>query len=201
MKSVIAWLVRLITGARLCPASASNHERSRIYFANHSSHLDTLVLWAALPSESRERLRPAAAADYWGRTALHRWLATRMLNAILIERQAPSKERDPIGCMVEVLGSGSDVLIFPEGTRQLDGVMGTFKPGLFHLAKRCPNVDLVPVHLENLCRILPKGEIFPLPLIAGARIGPPISCLGESESKPDFLQRAQSAVLSLGPPT
>ncbi len=170
----------------------------RIYFANHSSHLDTLVLWAALPHECRSRLRPAAAADYWGRTKVHRWLATNVLRAVLIERHSPSRANDPIGCMAEALEAGDDILIFPEGTRQSDGVMGAFKPGLYHLTRRCPNARLIPVHLENLSRILPKGEFLPLPLIAGTRVGTTIPGLQEGESREAFLERARTAVVELG---
>ena len=173
--------------------------RPRIYFANHSSHLDTLVFWAALPAEWRDKLRPAAAADYWGKSKLRRWTSTQLLNAILIERIAPSRNHDPIADLAAALAGGDDILIFPEGTRQEDGVMRAFKPGLFHLVRRVPEAELVPVHLENLCRILPKGEFLPLPIMAAVRIGAVLPGLQPDETKPEFLQRAHDAVKALGP--
>ena len=76
-------------------------------------------------------------------------------------------------------------------------VIAPFKPGLHHLVTKCPEILLVPVFLENLSRILPKGELLPLPVMGQAVFGEPLPHPGEHESKADFLQRARQAVLEL----
>jgi hypothetical protein len=71
-----------------------------------------------------------------------------------------------------------------------------FKSGLYHLAKRRPDVELIPAYLENLNRILPKGEFLPAPLVSTLTFGSPIR-VAEGESKHEFLERARNAVVSL----
>ncbi len=78
--------------------------------------------------------------------------------------------------------------------RDFHGQVGEFKAGLYHLAKRFPGLPLVPVHLENLNRILPKGTLLPVPLIAQAHFRAPIR-LEEGEAKTDFLRRARAVLL------
>jgi len=95
----------------------------------------------------------------------------------------------------EVL-QGRQFVIFPEGTRSPTGETGTFKSGLYYLARERNDVELVPVFMENLNRILPKGSILPVPLLGGVTIGAPIR-LDADEEKSDFLARARGAVLSL----
>ena len=71
--------------------------------------------------------------------------------------------------------------------------MSPFKGGLFHLAKNRPDVEFIPVLVENLNRILPKGEIVPVPLLGSLRFGAPIK-LGSGEEKAVFLERARTAI-------
>ncbi len=194
-RDAIALLTRLITGVR-CIADPSPPGTPRIYYANHSSHLDFVVIWAALPSPFRNRVRPVAAADYWERGPIRRWLASKVFNAVLIPRGKVARDDDPIGKMGAVLEGGHDLIIFPEGTRSLDGRVAEFRPGIHALAKRYPQAELIPVYLENLNRILPKGEILMVPLIGNAIFGP--SCPGpyDGESRPAFLVRARAALLA-----
>lgn len=195
-KAPIAWLVRLITGVRLA-ADPGGPVQPRIYFANHSSHLDFVVIWAALPARLRDRARPVAAADYWLAGPVRRWLATRVFHAVLVPRGKLHRGDDPVGLMAAVLDEGNDLILFPEGTRSADGQVTDFRPGLHALACRHPDAQLVPVHLENLSRILPKGEILPLPILASARFGPPCPGPEDGETRPGFLTRARTAVLAL----
>jgi 1-acyl-sn-glycerol-3-phosphate acyltransferase len=169
-------------------------ERQRIYFANHSSHLDTLLLWAALPPHLRETTHPVAAADYWGKGAFRRHIALKVLNAVLIERAA--RTRDPLAPLHEVLARGGSLIIFPEGTRAFEKLPGPFKPGLYHLAEEHPQVELVPVFLDNLRRALPKGSLLPVPISCVARFGTPVA-LAKGEAKAAFLARAREAVVAL----
>lgn len=195
--TVLAFLVRLATGVRLL-GDLPEDGRRRVYFANHGSHLDFMVIWAALPGRQRAWTRPVAAAEYWEKGALRRWLADRVFRAVLIPRNpARMKAEDPLGKMLDALDAGADLIVFPEGTRSESGDVAPFKPGLHHLATKRPELLLVPVFLENLSRILPKGELLPLPLMGQAVFGDPLAGPTEGESKADFLARARDAVMQL----
>lgn len=171
----------------------------RIYFANHSSHLDFVVIWAALPTHLRIRTRPVAAADYWTKGVVRTYLANHVFRALLIRRDDVTRENNPLDQMVKALAAGHDLILFPEGTRSSDGRMHAFKAGLYHLARRFPEAELVPVHLENLNRILPKGEFLPAPLLGGVYFGEPICGPMEHEPKLYFLERARASVAALNP--
>lgn len=195
--TVLAFLVRLATGVRPL-ADLPEDGKRRIYFANHSSHLDFMVIWAALPGRQRAWTRPVAAAEYWEGNALRRWLAGRVFRAVLIPRNpARMKAEDPLGKMLAALEEGADLIVFPEGTRSESGEVLPFKPGLHHLATKRPDALLVPVFLENLSRILPKGELLPLPLMGQAVFGEAVPGPAEGECKAAFLERARSAVMHL----
>ena len=192
----IALLVRLITGVHLVrdygkPASP------RIYYANHSSHLDFVVIWAALPSHTRKRARPVAAADYWSRGPIRRWLAGKVFKAVLIPRGKVTRHDDPIGTMSAVIEQGGDLIIFPEGTRSQDGKVADFRSGLHALALRHPQAELIPVYLENLNHILPKGEFLMVPIMGNAVFGPPCEGPRDGETRHDFLVRARESLLAL----
>jgi 1-acyl-sn-glycerol-3-phosphate acyltransferase len=186
--------VRLIAGAQAHWQGCAPERRQRIYFANHASHLDTVVIVAALPPALRPETHPVAALDYWGASGLRRYLALTCLNAVLIDRSHHGAA-DPLTPLAELLERGQSLILFPEGTRG-SGTPGPFRSGLFHLAQRFPEVELVPVYLENLYRILPKGSLLLVPLICSVRFGTPIR-LAEGEAKAGFLERARGAVLAL----
>ncbi len=198
LRETIALAIRLVTGVRPLRESAAPGT-ARIYFANHSSHLDFVVIWAALPADSRKRTRPVAAADYWERGPVRRWLAGRVFHAVLIPRGKITRDDDPIGHMAAALDDGCDLIIFPEGTRSPDGQMAEFRAGLHALARRHPQAELIPVFLENLNRILPKGEILLVPLMGTANFGPPCEGPRAGETRHDFLVRARESVLALAP--
>jgi 1-acyl-sn-glycerol-3-phosphate acyltransferase len=194
---ILAFLVRLATGVRLLHDLPEDGKR-RVYFANHSSHLDFMVVWAALPALQRASTRPVAAAEYWEKGPLRRWLSSRVFKAVLIPRDlARMRHEDPLGKMLAALEEGADLIVFPEGTRSETGEIGPFKPGLHHLISKRPDLVLVPVFLENLSRILPKGELLPLPLMGQAVFGHPLAPPAGDESKSAFLDRARDAVLHL----
>lgn len=187
-------LARLLSGVHTRWLGCGPTRGGRVYFSNHTSHLDFLVIWSSLPPELRRRTRPVAAGDYWGKGLLRRYLARNVFNAVLIDRNRIS--RDLIGRLAEVLESGDSLIIFPEGTRNVNGGILPFKSGLFHLARRCPDVEFVPVYLENLDRILPKGEIVPIPLSSSATFGCPIRLQG-GEKRERFLERSRLSLETL----
>ena len=272
-------IVRLLTGAQArwygCPPKAEQ----RIYFANHQSHADLVMIWAALPEELRSITRPIAARDYWANTPFKRWITTEVFNAVYVERSAttpaaptpataeapppavtaqpperiePSMEPllpvappavevsveavnemqgvldlpapppppppapaapppvaepeppaadappapDPLAPLVDALRSGDSIIIFPEGTRGHTGEPQKFKSGLYTLATMFPEVVLVPAWIDNVQRVMPKGEIVPVPILCSVTFGAPIRVEEDEERRP-FLDRARAAVIAL----
>lgn len=263
-------VVRLLTGAQArwwgCPPKAEQ----RIYFANHQSHIDLVMIWAALPQELRSITRPIAARDYWTNSPLKRWITTEVFNAIYVERggsaplpvdlstpplapapttnatreriepsfdatpspaaaaiqpadptqaqlpletgasaaaaQAlPEAERLtpgtpeamlPLQPLIDALQSGDSIIIFPEGTRGHTGEPQKFKSGLYTLATMFPEVVLVPAWIDNVQRVMPKGEVVPVPILCSVTFGAPIKVEDGEERRP-FLDRAREAVIAL----
>jgi 1-acyl-sn-glycerol-3-phosphate acyltransferase len=277
LAKLVGWLllgvVRLLTGAQArwygCPPKAEQ----RIYFANHQSHADLVMIWAALPEELRSITRPIAARDYWANTPVKRWITTEVFNAVYVERQAaagspsapvvpvaaetpvqtveapaaaeriePSmepllprsapvdtapvrteiqgeldlpaqpvsipeapaappvlpaaREADPLAPLIDALRSGDSIIIFPEGTRGHTGEPQKFKSGLSALATQFPEVVLVPAWIDNVQRVMPKGEIVPVPILCSVTFGAPIRVEAGEERRP-FLDRARAAVIAL----
>lgn len=228
----IARVAKFIAGATIHGERPSD-TRQRIYFANHTSHLDFVVIWAALPPHVRACTRPVAAKDYWDKRGLRGYLASEVFNAVLIERadasraesrdhgrrrdeepqlEGPSptqrggvvgastslgtQRRDPIDVLVDGLGERHSLIVFPEGTRGSGTDPAPFKSGIYRVAMRRPDVDLVPVLIDNLNRILPKGEITPVPLLSHIAFGQAMR-VRDGEPKAEFLERARKAVLEL----
>lgn len=225
IERALARLARLIAGASVrwtVPPGAPDVQR--VYFGNHTSHLDFILIWSALPAAARVRTRPIAGADYWGRGRVRRYLATRVFHAVLIERGAgadpgdrrsrhvppqvrddtavPPHVRDDRGAMrsinaiAEAMGDETSIIVFPEGTRSRDGTLLPFRSGLYHLCQRKPALELVPVYLDNMTRILPKGEVLPVPLLSRVLFGAPLR-LEPGEEKQAFLARMRDALLAL----
>ena len=192
----IAFLVRALTGAQVRWLARPTNNGPKVYFANHTSHLDAIVVWASLPASLRERTRPAAALDYWGDGRLRRFFAQRAFRAVLIERKDVRRDSNPLEALLDVLERGDSLILFPEGTRGDGERIGPFKGGLYHLARHRPDVELVPVHIDNLNRILPKGEFLVLPLLSCIRFGAPLR-LENGENREIFLRRAEDAVRRL----
>lgn len=204
LAGIIAGLARAISGVQVRWIDSQPEMQQRVYFANHTSHLDFVVLWSSLPRPVRALTRPVAARDYWHK-GLRRLVAVGLFHAILISRKgdvpdAPEHRlkaaRHTIDEIVEAMGDRYSLIIFPEGTRGSDENVGPFKSGLFHLCLRKPGLPLVPAYLNNLNRILPKGEILPVPFVSQLTFGPAMM-LEPGESKPVFLARAREAVCRL----
>ena len=192
---LLVFFVQVFLGAYPRWAGSKPTRKQRIYFANHSSHVDTVALWSALPPRLRERTRPVAARDYWG-SGVRKFVAHQGFNAVLIERNREHCEGDPLQPLYDALAAGESLIIFPEGTRNSEPQPLPFKSGLFHLATRFPDVELIPVYLDNARRSMPKGSLLPVPLICTVRFGPALASV-PGESKDDFLKRARDAVVAL----
>lgn len=198
LRAALIWLVRLVVGAHPRYLSALTADRQKIYFSNHTSHVDTVAILTALPARLRRTTRPVAARDYWDASPLRSWIARRVLNVVFVERQGRRQDAgDPLDPLRAALREGSSLVIFPEGTRGGGPEPGPFKSGLYRLSREFPDVELIPVHLANLNRVMPKGRVIPVPLLCRVGFGAPLERL-PGEEKDAFLARARDAVISIG---
>ena len=193
--ALLVGVVKLLVGAYARWVGSAPGSAQRIYFANHTSHIDTLAIWSSLPRELRPRTRPIAARDYWG-TGLKKYIATKGFGAVLIDRTRENPESDPLEPLRASLREGDSLIIFPEGTRGTSATPAAFRSGLFRLAGEFPTVELIPVYLDNLHRSLPKGALLPVPVVCTVRFGAALA-LQPGEAKESFLARARDAVIAL----
>ncbi len=193
----ISTFARFMTAPRAIWQGIEPVPHQRVYFANHSSNGDFVLLWTALPAPLRRQTRPVAALDYWLTSPLRAFIGREVFNAVLIDRRPEARTEDPVAQMAMALDQGSSLILFPEGQRNSsDAALLPFKSGLYHLAKARPGVDLVPVWIANLNRVMPKGEVIPVPLICTLTFGAPLH-LEPDEPKDAFLARATQALLTL----
>ena len=197
---VLYFFVSFITGVRpKFEGDISFSPEKKVYFANHASHGDFVMVWISLPKKWRKLARPVAGADYWLKGKFRRFIINDVFNGLLIMRNG----NDPKAItqqMSAALQEGSSLIIFPEGTRNMDDdvTLLPFKSGIYHLARENPDVQFVPIWIDNINRVLPKGKLIPVPIICEVNIGKEIQ-LFPGESKDDFLQRARDAILALAP--
>jgi 1-acyl-sn-glycerol-3-phosphate acyltransferase len=197
--ALLAGTARAVTGVRPNWAGCLPELRQRIYYANHTSHGDFVLVWTCLPQQLRRITRPVAAADYWSRGRLKRFIGNDVFNAVLIPRENLSRSNDPRTLLVGALDGGNSLILFPEGTRNTgEEKLLAFRSGLFHVARARPEIELVPVWIENLSRVMPKGELLPIPLLCTVNFGAPLH-LTADETKPAFLARTRAALLALAP--
>ncbi len=194
-ETLLTWIARFISGVSVRWVDSQPDTCQRVYFANHTSHLDVVLVWSALPTDVRRLTRPIAAKDYWTGGPIRKHVS-KAFNAMLIDRKEIKVHQSPIDLMLSEIGTTHSLIIFPEGGRQSDDGVGEFKSGLYYLSKKRPELELIPVYLNNMNRILPRGEILPVPLLSSLIFGPPI-WLEAGEPKATFLARARAAVLRL----
>lgn len=193
-------LTRFIVGGsavwRGLEPGLSPGQRARLYFANHSSHVDALLIWAALPKELRRVTHPVAALDYWGRDGVKNFIATKVLDAALIDRTGAAPRDEVLEPLRERLRAGRSLIIFPEGARGEGLLPGPFKSGLYQLACEFPEIELAPVYLRNPSRAFPKGALLPVPISCEVHFGAPLARI-DGEDRGAFLERARRAVTEL----
>lgn len=188
---------RLLTGARSLWVGCKPVMKQRIYYANHNSHIDFILLWSSLPTDLRRQTRPIAASDYWLKDGFRRFLIQDTFTGVTIQRNRENNQ-DPLQPVKDVLAEGYSIIFFPEGTRNLndDVELLDFKSGLYHLKTQFPDVEVVPVWISNLKRVMPKGALVPLPLLSTVIFGQPLT-YDETQNKADFLHYAQTELLKL----
>lgn len=205
----IMLFARLVTAVRGEWKGVEPIPTQRVYFANHVSHGDFVLIWTTLPARLRHRTRPVAGADYWLTSPLKQFIGEKVFRAVLIARNAKPADgqnqsdnvkpsNNAIELMSTAINEGDSLIIFPEGTRNTtEAGLLPFKSGLFHFAEANPSVELVPVWIDNLHRVLPKGEFIPVPLACTVTYGDALERI-PNEAKDAFIQRAEQALLRTG---
>jgi 1-acyl-sn-glycerol-3-phosphate acyltransferase len=203
-----AWLLVLVARAIARKSvrfiARIDDTRQRIYFANHTSHLDFILIWSSLPRPVRERTRPVARRDYWERSRFRRYYVRKVFNAVLIDRGMldsvdsgiDRRGREAVKQMLEGLGDEHSLILFPEGTRGSGESIGQFRSGLYYLCRERPDVELVPVRIHGAHKVLPKGRIVPTPQQSVLTFGLPMR-IEEGETRAAFTERARAALRTL----
>ncbi|MGC4049543.1 MAG: lysophospholipid acyltransferase family protein [Paludibaculum sp.] len=195
--TVITGVTRMLTGAQGRWLGCAPSLAQRLYFANHASHVDFVLIWSVLPPQIRRRVRPVAADDYWSKGGLRKFLIHQVFRGVLISRVRMEREHNPLTAMCSALDDGDSLLLFPEGTRGPGGVVQPFKSGVYQLALAYSDLELVPVWIDNAHRVMPKGMPLPVPLLCSVAFGAPMK-LREQEGKMEFLERLRQALIDLG---
>jgi len=196
IERILILAVRLLAGAQARWEGCRPTSEQRIYVANHSSHLDFILLSSALPEPLRRRARPVAAAEYWTAGPIRRYLIQNVFRCVLLGRER--FQLNPLEPLARALRQGDSLIFFPEGTRGPGDTLQPLKPGIFHLARWFPEVDIVPVWIDNSYRILPKGFAIPVPLITSMTFGTPLRWK-EAQQQDQFLTELREALEALGP--
>jgi 1-acyl-sn-glycerol-3-phosphate acyltransferase len=195
--ALISGGTRLLTGAQARWLGCGPSDVQRVYFANHASHMDFVLIWSVLPRNLRKNTRPVAASDYWSRGRVRQYLIHRVFRGVLVVRGHFEREQNPIAAMGRALDEGASLILFPEGTRGLGSKMQPFKAGIFHLAQARSNLELGPVWIDNSYRVMPKGVPLPIPLLCSVAFGSPRR-LAAGEHKSEFLDRLRQSLIELG---
>ena len=199
LDTCLCFVTSFLTGVTSrTPNQMAFDSKNKIYYANHSSHGDFVLVWISLPKTWRMNTQPVAGSDYWLKTKLRQFIAEQVFKVLLIDREHSPKQA--IENMNLALQQGKSLILFPEGTRNTtdDQTLLPFKSGLYHLAKDNEDVAFVPVWINNINRVLPKGKILPIPLLCDVHIGEALKKLPD-ENKKAFLDRTREALLSLAP--
>ena len=196
---LLAFVMRLLAAPRTIWLQGGPIARQRVYFANHTSNADLPLIWTVLPPALRARTRPVAAADYWLKNGIRAFFGRDVFRGVLVDRrpEARADGDDPMATIRVALDAGHSLIIFPEGRRnESRKKLLPFRAGLYNMALSHPSVEFVPVWIENLNKVMPRGEVVPIPLICTVAFGEPMA-LVEGEDKDAFLARARVALLDV----
>jgi 1-acyl-sn-glycerol-3-phosphate acyltransferase len=193
-------IARVFTGADIVGREKLPLKGPAILVANHSSHVDTVLLLTIYPSKALDRVRPAAAADYFLKGRLMSWFSRNILAIVPVERNRAGTGEDVLAPAREALAAGDIVLIFPEGTRGDGEELTQLKSGVARLAAAFPAAPVTPVWLQGAGRVLPKGAHVPVPLNCTVLVGDAVHWGGDRAAFMEELRVALEDLKALAPP-
>ena len=187
----IRHFLKLIIGVKFDNADFLLQEKQFIIVANHNSHIDAMALMASLPASIIHKVKPVAAADYFGKTKFRAAISNYFINTLLISRKGGSA----IQAMKSALEEGNSLIIFPEGSRGEPDSEQKMKPGVALLLSLCPDVKYVPVYMSGMGKIMPKGDGFIVPHNATVVYGKPT--FPHSKEVSEILQQIENDIKEL----
>jgi len=194
-------LARIFTGVDVVGREHLPRTGPAIVAANHTSHVDTLLMLAIFPGRTVLKVRPAAAADYFLRTPLSSWFSRTLIGIVPVARDRVKDGEDILAPAREALQRGDIVVVFPEGTRGSDGDgMGRLKNGVARLAEGFPDAPVTPVWIQGAGRVLPKGAVIPVPMNCWVAAGAPLHWDGRRTAFMDALRDRLLALKEIAPP-
>ena len=193
-------LARIFTGADIVGRERLPLKGPAILVANHASHVDTLLLLTIYPSKALDRVRPAAAADYFLKGALMSWFSRRILNIVPVARDRVAAGDDVLAPARAALAAGDILLVFPEGTRGDGEELAKLKNGVSRLVAAFPDAPVIPIWLQGAARVLPKGAAVPVPMNCTVLVGEPVAWGGDRAEFMDALRVALEELHALAPP-
>ena len=194
-------LARFFTGADVIGREHLPLKGPAIVAANHNSHVDTLLLLSIFPARTLGCVRPAAAADYFLKDPVMSWFSRNIIGIVPVARGRAASGDDVLAPAREALAAGDIVVIFPEGTRgEASDDMGRLKSGVARLAESFPAAPVTPVWIQGAGRVLPKGEVLPVPMNCAVIVGPAIHWGGRRTAFMDALREALLSLKAQAPP-
>ena len=192
---IVRPIARFMTGADVTGREHLPLKGPAIVAANHNSHMDTLLLLSIFPSRAVMRVRPAAAADYFLRDPVIGWFSRNLIGIVPVARGKAGSGEDVLAPAREALAAGDIIVVFPEGTRgDASDSMAALKSGVARLAEAFPDAPVTPVWIQGAGRVLPKGEVIPVPMNCAVLIGEPVHWQGQRGA---FMEELRAALLSL----
>ena len=194
---IINPILTLIIGVNFENKSSLRGQQQFLIVANHNSHLDALSILAAIPYSQFRKVHTVVAADYFGKNRLCKIFVKLFFNAVFINRNSVKNEPSSIEILDHLLKQGKSLILFPEGSRGVPGVVTDFKKGAAILLQRNPHIHFIPAHLNGFGRVLPKGSSVIIPLNCKVRFGQPMRA--NTVNINALLDQIKQAIFSLKP--
>ena len=169
-----------------------------ILVANHNSHLDVLALMCLFPLKRLRKLRPVAAQDYFFRNPFIKWFALRIMAILPLDREVKKTRTSPLAGIYDAIERKEIIILFPEGSRGEPEELGRFKTGIAHIAKKHPEVPIIPCFMHGMGKALPKGEALLVPFFLDVFVGEPLDWEGEKSKFMESLTCQMTALAAQG---